>query len=201
MKKSIPKTLLIIGLGNPGEQYNSTPHNAGFLTVNQLLKEWALEVDVNSKLKSEIAEYKIGSRKIILAKPQTFMNKSGEAALALTKTYKLKAENALWVIHDDVDLGLGKIKIVKNRGSAGHKGVEDIMRKLKTRDFVRFRIGIRPRRLATSRSQSLMNKFVASPINKNDWPIFKKSIARCKDAILFAIEEGFEKAANIYNAN
>ena len=199
MKKSIPKTLLIVGLGNPGKEYENTPHNAGFLVVDQLLKIWKLEAESNKYVKSEIAEGKISGKKIILAKPQTFMNKSGEAVLALTKSYKLKAISSLWVIHDDVDLELGKIKIVKNRGSAGHKGVEDIIKKLKTKDFVRFRIGIRPKRLATKRSKTLMNKFVASTIGKADQAVFKKSITLAKEAVLLALDEGIEKATSIYN--
>jgi len=194
-------TLLIVGLGNPGEQYKNTPHSAGFLVVDELLTAHDLELTDNKKLKSEVAEYKNGTKKIILAKPQTFMNKSGEAVSALTKSYKLKAESSLWVVHDDVDLELGKIKIVRNRGSAGHKGVQDIMRKLKTQDFVRFRIGIRPKRLATKRSKALMNKFVASTVGKADQAVFKKAIKRCTEAVLVALEDGVEKAASVYNQN
>ena len=125
-------TILIVGLGNPGEQYANTPHNAGFLVVDQLLSAYDLKLAANNKLKSEVAEGKIGNRKIILAKPQTFMNKSGEAVKALALYYKIPPLNA-WVIHDDVDLELSQIKIVRNRGSAGHKGVEDIIRKFKTK--------------------------------------------------------------------
>ena len=199
MKKPIPKTVLIVGLGNPGEQYKNTPHSAGFLVVDELLTAHDLEPTDNKKFKSEVAEYKSGTKKIILAKPQTFMNKSGEAVKLLALYYKILPQN-VWVVHDDIDLELGKIKIVRNRGSAGHKGVEDIMRKLKTQDFVRFRIGIRPKRLVIKRSKALMNKFVASPVGKSDLPTFKKSIQTCKEAVLLALESGVEKAAGVYNA-
>ena len=201
MKKSIPKTLLLVGLGNPGKEYENTPHNAGFLVVDRLLETWGMKLETYTKLKSEVARGRVDKKQIILAKPQTFMNKSGEAVLALTKSYKLKTISSLWVIHDDVDLELGKIKIVKNRGSAGHKGVEDIIKKLKTKDFVRFRIGIRSKRLATKRSKTLMNKFVASTIGKSDQTVFKKAIKRCTEAVLLALEEGIEKAASVYNQN
>ena len=200
MKKSIPKTLLIVGLGNPGKEYESTPHNAGFLVVDQLLETYNIKPETYSKLKSEIAEYKIDNKKVILAKPQTFMNASGVAVKSIVSSFKLQV-SCIWVIHDDVDLELGKIKIVKNRGSAGHKGVEDIIRKLKTKDFVRFRIGIRSKRLATKRSKALMNKFVASAIDKSDQAVFKKAIKRCTEAVLLALEEGIEKAASVYNQN
>jgi PTH1 family peptidyl-tRNA hydrolase len=191
--------ILIVGLGNPGEQYESSPHNAGFLVVDELLRTWDVKLEIYTKLKSETGEYKLGSKKIIIAKPQTFMNKSGEAVKAITTYYKLQPTNSLWLIHDDVDLELGKIKIVKNRGAAGHKGVEDVMRKLRAQDFVRFRIGTRPKRLTQKRSKSLMNKFVASEIAKADQPAFKKAIKTCKDAVLLALEQGLEKAASEFN--
>jgi len=199
MKKSIPKTLLLVGLGNPGKEHENTPHNAGFLVVDQLLETWKLESESNKYAKSEIAEGKLAGKKIILAKPQTFMNKSGDAVKAITTNYKLQTTNSLWVIHDDVDLELGKLKIVKNRGSAGHRGVEDIIKKLKTKDFVRFRIGVRPKRLNIKRSKELMNKFVAKPTSKADQLLFKKAIKQCKEAVLLGVEEGFEKSANKYN--
>ena len=192
-------TILIVGLGNPGEQYAASPHNAGFLVVDELITNCQLLITNYPKLKSEVAEGKIGSKKIIFAKPQTFMNKSGEAVKALIANYQLPITSP-WVIHDDIDLELGKIKIVRNRGSAGHKGVEDVMRKLKTQDFVRFRVGTRPKRLAQKRSKALMNKFVASQVAKPDQPVFKKAIKTCKEAALLALEEGIEKSTSIYNA-
>ena len=211
MKKSIakPKKLLILGLGNPGEQYMGTPHNAGFLTVNALLAHYEVGTIKNSKLHSEVAEHKSGKTRLILAKPQTFMNNSGTAAKVLVSSFKFpsfakatadrQVSSSLWVIHDDIDLELGKIKIVRNRGSGGHKGVEDIIKKLKTKNFVRFRVGTRPRRIPEKRSKQLMNKFVASDFTKAEQTLFKKSIKRTTEAVLLAIEEGVEKSASIYN--
>lgn len=193
------KTILIVGLGNPGEQYTNTPHNAGFLVVDQIITGYGLRVTGYPKLKSEIAETKIANRKIILGKPQIFMNKSGEAVLRVTKSYKLKTQSSLWVIHDDIDLELGQIKIVKNRGSAGHKGVENIMQKLKTQDFVRFRIGTRTSRTPTHRPKTIMNKLVVARLAGKDAKIFKNSIEKCKEAVLIALKKSVEKAANIYN--
>jgi len=211
MKKSIakPKKLLILGLGNPGEQYMGTPHNAGFLTIDKLLETYNLKLETDSKTKSEIAETKVGKTKITFAEPQTFMNNSGTAAKVLVSSFKFpsfakatadrQVSSSLWIIHDDIDLELGKIKIVRNRGSGGHKGVEDIIRKLKTKDFVRFRVGTRPRRIPEKRSKQLMNKFVASDFTKAEQTLFKKSIKRTMEAVLLAIEEGVEKSASIYN--
>ena len=199
MKKSISNTTLIIGLGNPGEQYAHTPHNAGFLVIDKLRAIYDLRLTIYKKLKSEVTETQVGAKKIILARPQTFMNKSGEAVLAIIKNYKLKAKSSLWIIHDDIDLELGQIKIVRNRGSAGHKGVEDIIKKLKTQDFVRFRIGIRPKGLPAHRPKTLMNKFVVGGFTNAEAKIFLQAIARCKEAILLALEEGVEKAASVFN--
>ncbi len=195
----INKTILIAGLGNPGEQYQTTPHNAGFLVIDDLLGTHDLQPRDDNKLKSKVAEGKIGNRKVILAKPQTFMNKSGEAVKALITNYKLPITSALWIIHDDIDLTLGKIKIVKNRGSAGHKGVEDVIYKLRTQDFVRFRIGTRPKRLSLKRSKTLMNKFVASPISKAEQTLLNKTIKLCAQAVALSLEEGIDKASSIYN--
>jgi len=116
--------ILIVGLGNPGKKYEKTRHNVGFRVVDELAKQ--------------------KTREFIIAKPQTFMNNSGKAIKALLNFYKTEPEN-LWVIHDDIDLPLGKFKISKGRGSAGHKGVESIIKELKTKDFWRIRIGICPK--------------------------------------------------------
>ena len=116
--------ILIVGLGNPGKKYQKTRHNVGFRVIDQLgflsLKE------------------------VILVKPKTFMNLSGKSVKNLLKTYHLKPSNLI-VIHDDTDLPLGKIKISKNRGAAGHKGVESIIKEMGTKNFVRLRVGVKPK--------------------------------------------------------
>ncbi len=137
---------LAAGLGNPGEEYKNTRHNAGFLFADALAEKFgAPEFAYDKKLKSEISEFKIKNSKlkILLAKPQTFMNKSGEAVAALAKFYKIKPEKIL-VIHDDIDIPFGDLKFSFGRSSAGHKGVESIIKSLKTKNFWRLRIGIQP---------------------------------------------------------
>lgn len=198
MKKS--NTILIVGLGNPGENYANSPHNAGFLVVDKLLETWSMKHETCEKWSSKIAEYKFGKNKIILAKPLTFMNNSGVAVKKIVSSFGFQVSSDLWVIHDDVDLELGKIKIVKNRGSAGHRGVEDIIQKLGTKEFVRFRIGVRPPRLPQKRSKTLMNKFVTAKLSKEENELFERTMERCRDAVLFALENGVEKTTSIYNA-
>lgn len=130
---------IIIGLGNPGEEYANTRHNTGFLFIDQLSKQWETKEFINEKkLFSEISK-----NKIILAKPQTFMNKSGNAVSALSKFYKIKPENIL-IVQDDIDIPWGNFKFSFGRSSAGHKGIESIIKSLKTKNFWRLRIGIQP---------------------------------------------------------
>jgi len=134
---------IVVGLGNPGKKFEKNRHNVGFLTVDYIQKnagdftKWQLK----KKLKSEIAESK--ELDVILAKPQTFMNNSGEAIRNLISSFKFQV-SSLYVIHDDFDLPLGTFKFEFSRGSAGHKGVQSIIDILGTKDFWRLRIGIRP---------------------------------------------------------
>ena len=149
---------LIIGLGNPGPDYKNTRHNMGFLFIDKLAESLeATDFEYKKKLDSEIAEinYKLKaiSHKLILVKPQTFMNKSGEAVSAVVKFYKVKPENIL-VVHDDVDIEWGNFKISFGRSSAGHKGVESIIKALKTKNFWRLRIGINRNQHSTKLGQA-----------------------------------------------
>ena len=142
---------IIVGLGNPGRKFQKTRHNIGFRIIDELAKR--------------------KTKKFIIAKPQTFMNNSGKAVKAVLNFYKIKPEN-LWVIHDDIDLPLGKFKISKSRGSAGHKGVESIIRELKTKDFNRLRIGICPQ---TGKPKAVEN-FVLQKFTKEEEKILKEFI-------------------------
>lgn len=129
---------LIVGLGNPGKKYEKTRHNVGFMAVDFLQKKMNLpKFRLNKKCKAEISK----ENGIILAKPQTFMNNSGEAVLCLISFYKIEPEKII-IIHDDLDLDFEKIRKNENRGSAGHNGVQSIIDNLKTKSFTRLRVGI-----------------------------------------------------------
>ncbi|MFH1509729.1 MAG: aminoacyl-tRNA hydrolase [Candidatus Nealsonbacteria bacterium] len=135
---------LIVGLGNPGEKYEKTWHNIGFLAVNFFSKKKNFpEFRTNKKLKSEVSENKVEGEKVILAKPQTFMNLSGSAVGSLMNQWKIKNDNLI-IIQDDLDLPFGKIRIVRDRGTAGHKGIDSIIKIIGTKDFTRIRVGIQP---------------------------------------------------------
>lgn len=140
----IGMTKLLICLGNPEEEYKNTRHNVGFLFADYFIKKNKLgKLELKEKMLAEISEGKIDKNKIIIAKPQTFMNNSGKAAALLAKFYKIKPENVI-IVHDDSDMPLGYTKNSFNRSSAGHKGVESIFKALKTEKIWRSRIGIQP---------------------------------------------------------
>lgn len=129
---------IIMGLGNPGEQYENTRHNTGFNFITKLKEAWNFpDFEINKKFNAEISK----KDEIILAKPQTFMNLSGEAVQKMLEFYKL-APSDIIVIHDDLDIELGKYKIATDSSSAGHNGVQNIIDKLGTQTFKRIRIGI-----------------------------------------------------------
>ncbi len=133
---------LIIGLGNPGEKYQKNRHNTGFIILDELKKNWNFSnFEFSKKFNADISEGIFEGDKIILAKPQTFMNNSGEAVQKIMSFYKLAPEDIL-VIHDDLDIDFGNYKISNDSGPAGHNGVQDIIDKIGTQNFKRIRVGI-----------------------------------------------------------
>ncbi|KKS46397.1 MAG: Peptidyl-tRNA hydrolase [Candidatus Azambacteria bacterium GW2011_GWA1_42_19] len=166
------KIKLIVGLGNPGKEYERTRHNVGFLFI-------------------DILESNLKNKKIILAKTQTFMNKSGTAVLALIKSHKIKPENVL-VVHDDIDISWGKFKFSFGRSSAGHKGVESIIKTLKTKNFWRLRIGIHPIQNTKYKIQNtkikadkiILKKFTPTELNVLNKTI-KKAVSELETALSY----------------
>lgn len=142
--------VLIVGLGNPGRKYKKTRHNIGFKVIDALKRE-------------------IFNKDVVLLKPQTFMNQSGKAVKILTSKYKIPATNMI-VVHDDIDLPLGTIRVSKDVSSAGHKGVQSIIDELGTQDFTRVRIGIKPRHKVDT------EKFVLEKFTKQEEKQIKQII-------------------------
>lgn len=189
---------IIVGLGNPGEKFKNTPHNLGFRVADEFQEKNNLsDFKLSKKTKTEISEGVFNNEKIILAKPRTFMNDSGKAVKILTTKYK-RQNTDLIVVHDDIDLPLGKIKIVKNRGAAGHKGVQSIINAIGSKDFIRFRIGIKP---ATRYKIQNTNteKFVLQKFHKEEEKTVKNVVRKTTEAIEIYLKEGVEKAMNEFN--
>ncbi len=154
---------LIVGLGNPGKEYEKTRHNAGFIVLDKLKEKWKFpEFSENKNFKSEISESKLKDKRIILAKPTTFMNLSGEAVQKISSFYKIPIENII-VIHDELDLMIGEYKWrhSKDTGSGGHNGIKDIIDKFASMNFPRLKIGVNSenRPLQMEGKDFVLNKF------------------------------------------
>lgn len=195
---------LIVGLGNPGDEYESTRHNIGFMVLDKLQKELtqgpppAWEKDE----KKNVLTFKVAD--ILLVKPQTFMNKSGFAVRALMDFYKLTPGD-IWVIHDDIDLPLGKIKIREKGGSAGHNGVSSIIEQLGTDAFVRFRLGIGRGMEAIKKGQNKnlhhrsVISFVLSRFRQHEAGDLKHLVKHGTEAVQMALDDGIDKTMNRFN--
>ena len=190
--------IIIVGLGNPGKKYKTSRHNVGFLALDKIAATFQFPpFKFQSIFNAQISKNKINGENIILVKPQTFMNNSGKTVKSLLKNNNPDHQKLI-VIHDDIDIPLGKIRIVKNRGAAGHKGVESIIKELKTKDFVRFRIGIKPPSIISTIVKNI-NHFVLEEFSKNEEKIVKEAIKKTAEAIEFSLKQGLEKAMNKYN--
>lgn len=190
---------LIIGLGNPGVEYIKTRHNVGFIALD-ILRERLKFGDFRneSKFKAGIARGEFNGEKIILLKPQTFMNLSGEAVLMVKNFYKILS-NDVWVIFDDVDLPLGKLRI-RNDGSAGsHNGMKSVLLNLGSENVVRFRLGIESRGVITPSQQDLSN-FVLSPFRSEEMPDLKEMVDNFCKAIVIALKKGLPEAKNKFSS-
>ncbi|MFC1663979.1 aminoacyl-tRNA hydrolase [Patescibacteria group bacterium] len=186
---------LIVGLGNPGQKFQKTRHNLGFEVIDEFSKENGFpEFKISKKFKSLVSEGSLDKKKIILAKPQIFMNNSGKSVRSLIDFYKIKKMNLI-LVHDDIDLALGKIKISKGRGAAGHKGVESVILELKTKNFVRFRIGINNLKSEIKSTE----RFVLKKFSKEEQKIVKEIIGKTAKAIEIFLKEGLEKAMQEFN--
>jgi len=185
----------IVGLGNPGEEYESTRHNTGRMIVEDFAKakkfpDWIFDKK-SSALKSE---KKIKKDKALLLLPETFMNNSGNAIVKFINSKK-KAERLI-VAHDDLDLPLGKFKISFARGSGGHKGVESVIKKIKTEKFIRVRVGTSPKKKPESKK---LIGFLMGKFTPKEFSIFKKTSKKITSAIEMIVAEGLQKAMSEFN--
>ncbi|MDD5043556.1 MAG: aminoacyl-tRNA hydrolase [Patescibacteria group bacterium] len=177
---------LIVGLGNPGKEYEKTRHNIGWRVLDALDLDWK----ENKKLKGEIAKEK----NTIYLKPQTFMNLSGEAVATTKQFYKIKPENII-VVYDDLDLPFGTMRIKKSGSSGGHKGLESVLKKIKSPDFTRVRLGT----ANNQRAKIPAEKFVLQRFSPSEEKKLKNVIKTAKEALLTILTESAERAMNKYN--
>jgi|SRR3989344_6271035 len=183
---------LIVGLGNPGKQYEQTRHNVGWMVLDKLgnNEKWI----ENKKAKLAYLKTQINGQTVELIKPLTFMNNSGEAIAYATKNHNLKPED-IFVIHDDLDLPLGKIRIGKFESSGGHNGLKSIIVHLKTKNFIRFRIGIQKETPVKIQADKLvLQKFSLLEKKKINF-----AIKQAAKAVSLAITEPLEKIMSQFN--
>lgn len=194
-------TIIILGLGNPGTEYEQTRHNAGRNAVLLFANNYDLpEFKADNKLQALTSEGALGAVSVIMILPETFMNKSGETVKKLWIKNKKQIANSFIAVHDDLDLPIGSIKIVKNRGSAGHKGVESVMHSLGTQDFTRIRIGIAKQKdITKSQSKPTVHNIVIGKSSPEDRTLLKKGVKRATEALAVIVEKGVPAAMNAFN--
>lgn len=189
---------LIIGLGNPGEQYQKVRHNLGFMVADELVKKiGAGNWSENKNLKSEIVK----TLDLVIAKPQTYMNNSGMAVKLLVDYFKIPVEDII-IIHDELDLPLGKIKVRSGGAAAGHHGVESIIKALGDDKFIRVRLGIGNLKTQSAEhgAQHIdTNHFVLEPFMAGEKSKLKHLLKQAVGAVELLLEQGLEKAQNQFN--
>lgn len=189
-----PDTYLLIGLGNPGREYRDTRHNIGFMFIDRLIVRLnARGMKVQSKAVVTTATYE--ERKLILAKPQTYMNLSGQSAQGLLHFYKVSMENML-IAHDDLDIPFGTIRIRPKGGPGGQGGMASTIEQLGTKDFPRLRLGIGrpPGRMDPS-------AYVLQNFSREEMKVLSEIVDRAADAALTFVTDGLNKAMNKYNGS
>lgn len=183
---------LVVGLGNPGPEYARTRHNTGWLVLEELARRLSASSPRRAH-RAEISEATVAGRKVLLARPQTYMNLSGESVRATMRYYKLGIED-LVVIYDDLDLAFGRIRLRPDGGAGGHNGVKSIISSLGTQDFARVRVGIgRP-----SRGDPM--RYVLGRWTPEEWESLGAVLSLAADATLCVLESGLLTAMNEYNS-
>lgn len=184
--------LLVVGLGNPGEAYEFTPHNIGFLVVDRLAEEHSVRV-TRKESDARVGSGLVGGKRVLLAKPQTFMNESGRSVHGLLGRYELKPD-CLIVVYDELDLPWGSLRIRANGSAAGHNGMRSIIAHLHTQMFARVRVGV-DRGGEGGRGAD----YLLSPMKRSERQEMVEMAGRAAKAIESIIAEGVEKSMAIYN--
>jgi peptidyl-tRNA hydrolase, PTH1 family len=188
---------LIVGLGNPGSKYTYTRHNVAFLCLDhciEKMKDAGLSGTEKPEQKAHTWRARTKEDEVIFAQPQTFMNLSGQAVQGLMAFYKIPLENIL-VVQDDLDLAIGRIKFLKNRGAGGHNGIKNITELLGTPDYARLKIGVGGMRHPGQEG----GDYVLEKFKEEELKVLGPVFDRCYDAITMFIEKGYERAANTFN--
>ena len=183
---------LIVGLGNPEEDYGKTRHNMGFNVINKLAEQYSIEIN-KKKFKGLIGKGEIEGESVILLKPQTYMNLSGESIKEVIDFYKIETDKLL-IIYDDMDIDIGQIKLRKKGGAGTHNGMKSVISCLNSEEFPRIRIGI-----GKPEDKSDMISYVLGYIPENEVKELDKATTNAKDAVIDFIITGIDNTMNKYN--
>ncbi len=185
---------LIVGLGNPGRAYTNNRHNIGFICLNHFARSQGIRFD-QKKSRARIGKGRVAGKEVVLAKPQTYMNSSGESVSRLVERFNINLDDLI-IIHDDLDLPLAKIRLSHGSSSGGHKGIDSIIKELGSREFIRLRIGIgRP----AEASEDEIIAYVLSDFTAEQKKAIAPVIPRVTEALLCLLTEGLEAAMNKFN--
>ena len=184
---------LIVGLGNPGIEYQFTPHNVGFLAIDRIAGQCGVNVD-NRHCKALTARARIGNEEVLLAKPETYMNLSGMSVQELVRKYELDLQKDLIVIYDELDLPLGTIRIRERGSSAGHNGMQSIIDALGTQEILRIRLGIAPDHPVKDGS-----RYVLAQFRKSQLVALDDLLEKASEAVSVVLNEGRSAAMNRFN--
>lgn len=181
---------LIVGLGNPGKDYKETRHNAGFMVMDALAAKLKINFD-RKKFKGQVAEGRIGTEKVVLLKPETFMNLSGESLIEAANFYKIE-ESQILVIFDDVSLDVGKIRIRKKGSAGGHNGIKSIISHLGTENFPRIKVGV-------GAAKRDLVRHVLGKFSNEEKIVLDQALHAARDAVFSILENGIDSAISEYN--
>jgi peptidyl-tRNA hydrolase, PTH1 family len=184
---------LVVGLGNPGIEYQFTPHNLGFLAVDRIAEQYGTEVS-NRRCRALTGKARIGNQDVVLAKPETYMNLSGLAVRELVGELEIDPARDLLVIYDELDLPWGTIRIRQRGGTAGHNGLESIIGALGTQEFLRIRLGIAPESEVRDGA-----KYVLSQLKKSQYEVVDQELDAAAEAVKVIFTEGAAAAMNRFN--
>jgi PTH1 family peptidyl-tRNA hydrolase len=184
---------LIVGLGNPGIEYQFTPHNMGFLAVDRIAEECGVRVN-NRHCRAQTARTRIAGHEVVLAKPETFMNLSGASVVELLREYDAKPEEDLILLYDELDLPFGTLRVRPRGRSAGHNGVQSIIGTLGTQEFARIRLGIGPDHPVGDGA-----RYVLAPLKKAQLEVVSEILDQASDAVRVILADGVQAAMNRFN--
>jgi len=184
---------LIVGLGNPGVEYQFTPHNMGFLAIDRIAEQCGVRVN-NRNCRAQTARAHLAGHDVVLAKPETYMNLSGGSVRELIREYEARPEQDLVLLYDEMDLPFGTLRVRPRGRSAGHNGVESVIDALETQEITRVRMGIAPDYPVGDGA-----KYVLSQFKKSEYPVVSQVLDTAAEAVRVILAEGVQAAMNRFN--